>query len=419
MERETPLAARLNVFDLTCLGLNCVIGTGIFFTPGIIGRELGGYGPFAFLAGGILCLAIGLCFAEMAGMFPGNGGAFLYARGVFGAWAGFVVGWIMWLSTLLGGASVAVAFGIATAEAVGVPWLRHPASLGIVLLLAVVNYLGVRSGAVSNNLLAVAKLLPLAVFLGWAGASLELSQGFSLSPPAQMSFLAGFLPVLYTFSGFEYVPVPGGEVRNPQHTIPLALTFTLLGSSALYFLVQVVVGAAGGAGSETPLVTAAAAAPWLAALIGLGSLVSVASVNASIAFTSPRCLWVLAWGGWMPPWLAGLHPVYASPVTAILVSSTLTMILTIYATFKTLADLSVLASLLQYLPTILGVLVLRFRAPERDRPYRIPAGPVVALLALAVCVVLIVKTDPSYLRGLAIALAVGMVVALAGRGRRS
>ncbi len=420
---ETRLKARLGVFDLTCLGLNCIIGTGLFFAPGEIAARLGPYAPWLFLLGGGLCLAIGLCFAEMAGMVPGSGGAYLYARAVFGPVVGYLVGWVMWLSCLLGGATVATGFAETVAKLVNPeqpsPVVRLAAAMAIVVLLAAVNYFGVRSGALSNNLLAVCKLVPLFILLAWSLGGLNLIEGMTLARPDPVHWVAGFLGILFCFSGFEEIPVPGGEVKNPQRTIPAAYIWTLLFSTGLYFWLQLIVGAAGAVGSKTPLVDAAGLA-GLAGLVGIGALLSQASVNASIAFTTPRSLWALAATGWAPRWLAHLHPVFATPVRAIGVSTALMLIVISQSTLSTLVDLSVLASLTQYLTTILGVLVWRYRRPELERPYRLPAGPLTAGVALAAVLFLLANVDPSYLKGWFLALGLGLVLCLfSPRGRQA
>lgn len=408
------LKARLGVFDLTCLGLNSIIGTGIFFSPGGIAERLGPYAPWLMLLGGLLCLGIGLCFAEMAGMVPGNGGAYLYARAVFGPLVGFMVGWVMWLSCLLGGATVATGFA-ATVDAQIDPDhdslpLRLAVAAAIVIFLAAINYRGVRSGALSNDLLAVLKLVPLAALLIWSLTGLDLARGLSLGHAGPVQWVGGFLLILFCFSGFEEIPVPAGEVIAPQRTIPRAYMVTLLFSTGLYFWVQLIVGAAGAAGSETPLLDAARLG-GLAAVVGFGALLSQASVNASIALTTPRSLWALAATGWAPRWLASLHPRYATPGRAILVSTALMLLLIGSTSFTTLLDLSVLASLLQYLATILGLLVWRWKRPGAERPYRLPLAPLVGGISLAVVVFLLSQTDPQYLLAWAGALALGLVLA--------
>lgn len=415
------LARTLRTFDLTCLGLNSVIGSGIFLTPGLIAATLGAAAPATYVLAALLCYAIALCFAEMAGMFPGTGGAYVYAREAFGPFTGFLVGWVMWLSALLGGAAVAVAFGSLAQEtaerlliALETPvpagrGLEVTGTVGIVIALAAANYRGVKEGARSNNILAVAKLAPLVLFALW---SLPRLSGPAIlgAPPADADLLKGFLLVLYTFIGFEYVPVPGDEVREPQKTIPRALALVLLISVCLYVVVQSAVQSAGLAGARTPLDNAVEGHGAMVVLMALGALASVASVNASIALTGPRCLWALATDGWMPSWLRRLHPAFHSPGRAVVVTAALTLVLSLSGTFEVLAVLSLLASLLQYIPTVFAVMLMRRKGPDLHRPYRIPGGDLVPGLALAVCGLLLVTSEWKYIMGAAGSLVLGAIL---------
>lgn len=371
----------------------------------------------------MLCFAIALCFAEMAALVPANGAACAYAREAFGPFSGFLVGWVMWLSALVGGASVAVAFGSlatepiqAAAEMAGLGPLP-PATIALgastllILVLAAANSRGASQGAASNNLLSMLKLVPLAAFVVWALPRVRLD---ALAGPVTTSPepLAGFLLVLYTFSGFEDVPVPAGETRGAGRTVPLALALVLAFSTLLYVAIQAEVGSMGLAGSETPLSGAARGHGWMASLIGAGALASVASVNAAIVFTGPRSLWVLAADGWVPGWLAALHPVTGVPLACLVLTTGLTLALVWSGTFETLAVLAVLASLVQYLTAILAVMWLRVRQPERPRPVRIPGGQLIPGAALLVCLLLLVTSDLQYLAGSGAAIALGAILAL-------
>ncbi|MHB2017668.1 MAG: APC family permease [Candidatus Xenobia bacterium] len=392
---ESP-APRLRLFDLTCLGLNSVIGSGVFLTPGAIAALLFGWSVPAFLVGAVLCYAIALCFAEMAALMPVTGGAYTYARQTFGDFVGFLVGWVIWLSGILGWAAVAV--GLADAmPGPGAAWI-----VGAVVILSALNARGAREGAGSNNLLAMAKLLPLGVFVLWSLPRLHVT--LARLPDGNHNVLAGVLLILYTYSGFEDIPVPATDVIEPQRTIPRALGLVLLISAVLYMLIQ---AGACSLGVHDQLREAAQGVPWLMWLIGIGAAISLASVNASIAFTSPRSLWALARDGFLPEPLARLHPRFGTPWNAILVNATATLLMVVLSNqFAVLATLSVLASLLQYIPTALAVIVWQRRAKERvfRAPWLAP------WVALAVCGVLLKTTDLPYLLGAGIALAIGMLV---------
>jgi APA family basic amino acid/polyamine antiporter len=381
----------LGLFDLVCLGFNCVIGAGIFTTPGDVASALGSLAPGAYLVGALLCFPIALCFARMARLEPGTGGACLYARRAFGPTTGFVVGWVMWLSGIIGGATVALQFGQMLAP-------THGVALGaaVVLAFSCINWLGSRGGAWSNNLLAVGKLVPLALFLLWALWRFPLA---GLAYPAAASVHLdpkfGLLLILFSFSGFEEIGLPAGEVRRPERNVPLALLIVLATCTLVYSLVQGAVGCLGLVGSAAPLVQATASVPWLSAALMVGGVLSLASVNASINFTTPRSLWTLAEQGWMPAWLRPLSS-GGSPTRCIAISMVLMLTLLCSSHRKQLLSLSVLASLLQYLSTAL--------AAGRERLSLAPVA------AVAVCAGLLACSRPSDLQGMAISILAGLLL---------
>lgn len=385
----------LGSLDLTCLGWNSVIGSGIFLSQGSIAACVGPYGPLLFLVGGFLCLPIALCFAQLAQRYSGTGGSCLYAREVFGVRAGFVVGWVMWLSGIIGGASVAVGFAKFVAPAHG-----HSLAIALTCLLAAVNLVGTLGGAWSNNLLALLKLGPL-LAAGLLGA-ITLGPAATLWPamplPPHPDWRLGLLLVLYTYSGFEEIALPAGEARDPQRTVPKATLIVLISSALLYTVLQGV--ASGTASADHPLQAAFATTPWLAQALALAAVVSLASVNASIAFTTPRSLWTLAHHGWLPTPLLRLYR--GAPSLAILISTSLTVCLILSQNLDRLMALSVLASLLQHLAATLSCWKLRGWL----------SWPGIPQLAVAVCLLLLCTSDWELLIGMAVSLGIGVIITL-------
>ncbi|ODT56849.1 hypothetical protein ABS71_21205 [bacterium SCN 62-11] len=372
---------RLGLFDFMCLGWNCVIGSGIFLTQGDIAKQLGPYGPLTFLLGGICCLPIALCFAALAQKYHGTGGSSLYAREAFGPRAGFLVGWVMWLSGLIGLSSVAVGLS---------EYLHQGPALAcfLVTALAAINLLGTRSGAYSNNLLAILKLGPLLL----AAASGLLHPAATLWPPAVTSapnYKLGLLLVLYTYSGFEEIALAAGEAKDPERTVPRATVLVLVSSALIYTLLQ---GVAGAASADHPL---EAALPQLAPALALAALASLASVNASIAFTTPRSLWTLAHQGWLPQRLLKLH--HGAPSLCILISTGLVLMLILSKNLESLIALSVLAALLQHLASSLAC-------------WKLGLSRFIPPLAVATCLLLLCTSELPHLLGMGASLLIGAIL---------
>lgn len=382
---------RLGLFDFLCLGWNCVIGSGIFSTQGAIVAQVGALGPAMFLVGGLFCLPVALCFSHLAQRFHGTGGSSLYAREAFGPRTGFLVGWVMWQSGLIGLATVATL--LAEFMHLANPQLT---ACGIVLTLAALNLLGSRSGSWANNILAVVKLLPLllAMTVGLAQVGFSETMWPTMAPLAVPNYKMGLLLVLYTYSGFEEIVLPAGEARSPEKTVPRATILVLATSALCYTILQGVVSSRGTAGAEQPL---AAALPPLAGALTVAAAASFASVNASIAFTTPRSLWTLADQGWLPSPLLRLHR--GAPILCILISSALTIALLLSRNASALIALSVLAALMQHLAASLAC-------------WKLGLARWAPLFGVATCLLLLCTSDVKDLVGMAVSLLVGAVASV-------
>ena len=143
-------------------------------------------------------------------------------------------------------------------------------------------------------------------------------------------------------------------------------------------------------------------------IIGAGALLSIGGINAGIALTSPRSLYVLSADGFFPKIFSKIHPQYHTPYLAIIVNTALTLLLSLTGSFKYLVAASVMISILQYIPTCLAVVVLRRYRPEMERSYRIPGGYSIPILALVICGWLICHVELKVITATAVAIIVSL-----------
>ena len=148
--------------------MNQVIGSAIFLLPANVAREVGAWGPVAFLLVGGASLLIALCFAEVGSRFDRTGGPYLPARAAYGRFIGFEVGWMMWFTRVASQASVSNGLALALAFywpvlASGIP--RMALLTGLALTVMVINLRGIRQSSWVVNALTVGKLLPLFLFI--------------------------------------------------------------------------------------------------------------------------------------------------------------------------------------------------------------------------------------------------------------
>jgi amino acid transporter len=365
------------------------------------------------------------CFAEVSSRFTRAGGTYLYARVAFGRLAGIEMAWLTYLVRLTAAATNANLFIINLAEFW--PWATDPVEsrvlLGLVLLpLAAANYRGVSAGVGTSSAFAVAKLVPLAVFVA-AGLLMILAGGGVHPapppvPPGAGTWLEVILLLVFAYGGFESALLPLGEARDPRRDAPFAL-FAALGLCALlYTLVQVVVIAALPDAGAAPRPLAAAAAAFLGpaggVLMASGALVSVYGYLAGAMVNVPRLTYAMADEGDLPARLAAVHPRFRTPHVSILLFATLVWAFAAAGDFLQNLTLSAVSRLLTYAAVCLALVVFRRQEVEGNPGagtawFRIPAGPPVAALGLAFSVVLALRMNQRELAVLAGTLLAGLL----------
>ena len=405
----------LSTLDVTALGVNGIIGAGIFVLPGRVDELMGPAALVATAFAGVLCFLIALCFAEVGSQFSATGGPYVYARAAFGSLVGFEVGWMTCWIRIISWAALANFFTIALARFVpgaAEGAMQKAIIVGLLTALATVNARGVKNGAVLTDVFTVAKLIPLLVLILVGVFFIDGSRFEPFAPHGYDGLGKATLLILFAFAGFEALPIPAGEMRDPRHSVAVALILMMSIVSVVYLAVQsVTIGTVEQlAGAKSPLVDSGRAFMGKVggALVGAGFVVSMLGINAGSALIAPRSLFALAEQGQIPAVLGRLHAAYRTPVVAIVVSSLLSIALAVSGSFEDLVIVSVVARLVQYLPTILAVLVLRRRSPLAEGAYRTPGGPVVPVLAAALSLALLLQAEPKELLAGTVLLALGV-----------
>jgi amino acid transporter len=346
----------LTGFDVTCIGINAIVGSGIYLFPGKLSATLGAGSIAAWLVTGALCLPLALSFAALGAMEERTGGPVRYAELAFGRGISFIVGWSAWVTSVVSWA--AVASGIPRYAGVFVPAVEHglgasAVTATIIVALAALNVAGVKPGARLTAALTIGKLVPLVAFVALGLFAVEAPRFEVVPESAFRAFPAMALMTMFAYQGFEVVGVAAGEVKEPRRVVPKAVIASIGLATVLYFLVQVVFVGVGGSSTDAALPDAAARflGPGGAALLGAGGLVSMLGFNAGTALSTPRYLQALAEERLVPRVFASQHARFQTPAAAIVMTSLVTLVLTFLLDFKNLVDLAVLAVLFQYFAT--------------------------------------------------------------------
>lgn len=426
------LRRELGRWDLTAIGVNQVIGGGIFALAAGLTAATGSWAPWMVAGVALATMVTALSFAEAGSRFEGTGGPYLYVRAAFGRFAAFEVGWMMWFTRAASWASVINVL----VDSLGRYW---PAVLGsttrplvmtaIIAAIAWLNIRGIRQSSLVVNVLTVAKLLPLLVFT--VVGILYVDWGV-FSEPATVTaaqLTTGALLLVFTFGGFEVVPVLGGEAREPRRAIPFALVMTITVVAAITLLTQVVAFGTMPeiAGTRTPLADSAAMFMGAAGalMITVGAVFSTSGNNVGQALSGSRNLFALAEQGDLPRWFGYVHPVYRTPVNAILVTSVIALGLAITGSFVTMAAASAISRLLVYVMTCASTIRLRGQrfagsppaettggVPVKSAMFLLPGGPTIPLLAIVSSLLILVGANQVQLVSGTWALVAGAVLYL-------
>jgi basic amino acid/polyamine antiporter, APA family len=384
-------------WTMTALVINGIMGAGIFALPGELNRLLGRASPFAVIFAAVAMSIIMSCVAEVASQFSEPGGAYLYTRTAFGRFVGMQIAWFFLLA-VLGGVAVCADLFVDYLLPF-LPWTLTAWERGLVMSLLVAiptaaNYCGVRNGANLSSLLTLAKLSPLALLIVFGVAHFahqpQMIHASEIVSPGWSNWVRAVVLLMFPLSGWEESLIPTGEVREPRRTIPFALATGLITCAAVYTLLQfITVATVGLNATERPLAQTASV------LLGGGgaTLVSIAIMLATYGYISAnllndsRLVYSLAEQGDFPTVLGRIHPRFHTPAVAIIIYAFSGWALAVSGTFQFVLALSAGATVVYYAGMCAALIRLRKLYPNADA-LRIPFGPLVSILAIAISLVL-------------------------------
>lgn len=425
---DSALVRAVGVWGLAAAIANVTIGGGIFRLPANVALALGPAAPIAYIVCAVAMGLIVLCIAEAGSRVSLTGGPYAYVELAFGPYVGFLAGVMLWLLGTTAVAAVSTVFVDNAAKLV--PFVGTPAGRALLLiasfaLVASVNVLGVRQGNRLNAIATVAKLLPLLLLVAGGVFAVRASNLAVHEAPSAGTVTRASIVLIFAFSGIESALVPSGEVRDPARTVPKAIFIAMLGITLLYIALQLVAQGVLGdalAGSTTPLADAAGRVfgPWGSTLLLVAVVVSTFGYLSGMTLAVPRALFAFGRDGFLPRWLAAVHPRWHTPYIAIIVQASLTCLLAITSGFGALAVISNVAALLVYFACALAAWQLRRRNVQAGGiQFRVPGAGLVPFLACAMIIGLLTSITLEEWAWLVGVLVAATVVFFLSRGRRA
>ncbi|WP_233840934.1 amino acid permease [Dyella sp. 2HG41-7] len=391
----------LGVWSGAAIVVGGVIGSGIFRTPATVAERTSSGLPLLALwaLGGLLTLAGVLCYGELGARRPQAGGIYLYLRDAFGSLPAFLFGWTMALINYPGSvAAVAVTFADYACRAVSLPvWWVKPVAAGAIVFIVGINLFGIRAGSWLVNVFTLLKLAAIALLLvvGLALAHGHLGGILAIDTTHQVSggaWIGALLPVLFTYGGFHYLNDMAGEVRDPQRTLPRALTLGLVGVAVCYVLVNVAylvgLGHAGLAASKAPAADLMSNifGPHGATIMAIGIACSTFGYCSIAIAGGARVLQTMGSDGMFFRSVGQIHPRWRSPQVALAVLGVWAIVLILTGTFDQLVNYTTVGEWLGHAFGIATLFWYRRKFGAESSPFRVPLYPVLPFVF--VCTVL-------------------------------
>lgn len=431
----------IGTWGLLFAAISGVIGSGWLFGPLFAAQIAGPAAIVSWLVGGCLMILISLTFAELGSAFPLTGGLIQYAEKSHGPLISFMIGWMVWISSIAVApietmsliyyaANYIPALTVKTANTHHLTSIGILASAFVMLIMCTLNYYGALFFSQSNNLITGIKLIVpimtvfILILFNFHLSNFTSSSGFA---PYGWHGIFAALPlggVIYSFLGANAVLQLAGEVKNPQRTIPLALIGSMLFCMALYTLLQIVfIGAldpqafsqgwnklhyAGDNGPFTGIVAAMGFA-WFIIVIYADAMISPFGTGYVYTASTARVSWGLSEIGFLPEGLKKLTK-KGVPLRCIIVNYILGLLLFLpFPVWQKLAGFIISSSVISYIIGPISLMVLRKKEPHVSRPFLLPYANIISFVAFYVCNLLIFWTGWDTISKMMIALFIGFI----------
>lgn len=452
-DRAEGLSRDIGLFALVCFGVGSTVGAGIFVLTGTVAAQHSGPAvALSFLIASGACLLAGLCYAELAAMMPVAGSAYSYSHASMGELAAWMVGWCLILEYLFAGALVAIGWSAYVQSVlldigIGFPALFAKApfelsptrelvatgsivDLPAVLLTLVCTGLllrGTEFSARVNNLIVVVKIGAMLIVVMAGFAFVDHTNWTPFIPANSGTFghfgwsgvMQGAGVLFFAYVGFDAVSTLAQEVRNPQRTIPRALMASLGVTTLLYALVGLVI---------TGLVSyrllnvadpvyvalnhAGPGLAWAKPIVGFVAIVGLVSVLLVSLLGQARIFYAMGRDGLLPEAFTRVRTRGHIPYVGTLVTGAIAAIAAGVLPLSLLGEVISMGTLFAFVMVAASVLILRRRAPQAARPFRVPLYPWTPLLSIAACVYLMWSLPQDTWTRLLVWLAVGGAIYL-------
>ena len=388
-----------------------------------------GAGPaiaLSFVLVGIVCAFAALCYAELAAMIPIAGSAYTYTYATMGELIAWIIGWDLILEYAVSNMAVSVGFSAHVVNLLDwfdihpdLRWITPaylPSGLSdlqgnplydpgwhfgfnwpafiIVMLLTIILVRGIRESANTNNIMVLLKITAIMVFVIFASRYVHPANWHPFAPNGWPGILTGGSIIFFTYIGFDSVSTAAEECKNPKRDLPIGIIATLVICTLLYIAVVVVL--TGLVRWDTLVDDAAPVVNTLKKLhftgvrlvVLIGALMGMISSLLVFQLGQARVWFAMSRDGLFPRIFGRVHPRFQTPDFSTWMAGFVVGIPAGLLDIGTLADLSNIGTLFAFALVAGGVLILRYREPDRPRAFRAPGGPIAPVVTIITCLLL-------------------------------
>lgn len=388
------LKRHMGLFHTTMYGIGLILGAGIYVLIGEAAGIAGNAVWLSFVFGVIAAVFAGLSYAELASMYPKAAAEYVFVKNAFRSnFLAFIIGWLTLFTSIIAAATVALGFGGYFAAI-----FDYPIVVSAVLLIGIlsfVNFFGIRESSWTNIVFTIIEAagLALIIYIGFTFTTAEPINYFE-NPFGISGISLAFVLIFFAFIGFEDIVNIAEETKNPKKVLPRAIILSISITAIIYILVSLsairVLSWQELGSSLAPLADVAERALGSTGQLTMSLIALFATANTVliILLAGSRILYGMAVQRSLPLLLGKVHFKTKTPWVAVLVIMLISTIFVFIENIVTVANITVFAIVITFAMVNLSVILLRYREPTLERPFRIPINigkfPILSLFGVII-----------------------------------
>mgnify|MGYP000864385186 CR=1 FL=1 len=417
--------------ELTFLGVGAIIGTGIFVLTGVAAALYAGPAVIiSFVISGFAATLAALCYSEMASLDPVAGSAYSFTYSSMGEIIAWLIGWNLILEYLVAAGAVAVGWSsyfndllLSMGVTLPVSLTKSPFDGGVINLFAViitglviaVSVFGTKGSTTAIKIIVLIKILVIGLFLALGLTRVETANWVPFAPFGFSGIMHGAAIVFFAYIGFDAVATAAEDVKDPKRDLPRGIIGSLLISTMLYIAVAAVLtGMQKYTSLDTPSPISSALLAtgirWAGAFISVGALAGLTSVLIAVIFAQSRIFYAMSRDGLLPPVFARIHQRYQTPLFDLLLIGAAIAFVSAFFPVEIIAEMANIGTLSAFTVVAIGVIVLRRKKPDLERPFRVPYVPVLPVVSVLMSVYLMLNLPLVTWIRFVVWIAIGLVI---------